>query len=387
MNIKNTVKMAFKSIFANKMRTFLTMLGIIIGVFSVIVLVSLGQGTTASVTESIESMGSNIINVTITDKSKTFDYDDAMEIENLEGVMQVTPTVTSNVTAKYGLENINVNAEGVNENYLEINNFELGYGRFISPIDVDYRNKVAVLGTDTAEDLFGKIDPIGEQISLNGEKYTVIGVLESKEDSVYGSNNEKIVIPVITAMRQMKTNTISSITVQAESSEMSDVAVENLKDYLFDIFEDEDSYFVFNQADLLSTIDEVTGMLTLMLGGIAAISLVVGGIGIMNIMLVTVSERTREIGIRKAIGAQRRDILIQFLIESSVISCFGGIIGIIFGIVVNNLISSLMDIKAVMNIQVILLAFGFSLGVGIFFGMYPANKASKLKPVDALRYE
>lgn len=387
MNIKNTVKMAFKSIFSNKMRTFLTMLGIIIGVFSVIVLVSLGQGTTASVTESIESMGSNIINVTIKDRSETFDYDDAMEIENLEGVLQITPSVTSNVTAKYGLENVYVNIEGVNENYLEINNYELGYGRFISPVDVDYRNKVAVLGTDTAEDLFGTINPIGEQVSVNGEKYTVIGVLREKEDSAFGSNNEKILIPVITAMRQLKTNTISSIIVQAESSEMSDTAVENLKAYLLDIYDDEDSYFVFNQADLLSTIDEVTGMLTLMLGGIAAISLVVGGIGIMNIMLVTVSERTREIGIRKAIGAQRKDILIQFLIESSVISCLGGIVGIIFGIVVNNLISGVMGIKAVMNLQVILLAFGFSLGVGIFFGMYPANKASKLKPVDALRYE
>lgn len=385
--MNNTMKMALKSILANKMRTFLTMLGIIIGVFSVIVLVSLGEASTASVTESIESMGSNLITITITDRSEKLDYDDVMEFENLEGIKSATPSVSGNVTAKYGLENVSVNTEGVNEKFMDINNYELGYGRFISPIDVDFRNKVAILGTDTAEDLFGTANPIGEKISLNGEKYTVVGVLAEKEDSMFGSNNEKILIPVSTAMRQFRTNTISVITVQSETSELADTAVENIEEYLLDIYEDEDSYRVFNQADILSTINEVTATLTLMLGGIAAISLLVGGIGIMNIMLVTVSERTREIGIRKAIGAQRSNILMQFLIESSVISCLGGILGIIIGIIVNNVVANLIGMKAVMNLQTVLIAFGFSLGVGIFFGMYPANKASKLKPVDALRYE
>lgn len=387
MNLSSTIKMSIKSILSNKMRTFLTMLGIIIGVLSVIVLVSLGQGTTASVTESIESMGSNMISVYITDRSERFDYDDVMEISNIEGVNNVTPVISNNVNAKYGLEDVDVNIKGVNENYLEINNYELDYGRFISPIDIDYRNKIVILGTDTAEELFGTVNPVGEKISINGEKYTVAGVLAEKEDSMFGSSNELIIAPATTVMRQFKTDTIGEITVQGESADTSATTVENLESYLLDIFEDEDSYKVFNQADLLSTIGDVTKTLTLMLGGIAGISLLVGGIGIMNIMLVTVTERTREIGIRKAIGAKRSSILTQFLIESSVISCMGGIIGIILGLAVNSLIATAMGLTTVISIQIIGLAFGFSLAVGIFFGMYPANKASKLKPVDALRYE
>jgi putative ABC transport system permease protein len=202
-----------------------------------------------------------------------------------------------------------------------------------------------------------------------------------------GSSNDIVIIPYTTAMRQFRTNTINTLTIQGESPELVDTALENLEKYLLEIYEDEDSYNIFNQEELLSTLDEITGTLTLMLAGIAGISLLVGGIGIMNIMLVTVSERTREIGIRKAIGARRSNILAQFLIESSVISSVGGIVGIILGMFVNKILSTSLGISTVVNIQVILIAFGFSLIVGIFFGIYPANKASKLKPVDALRYE
>ncbi|WP_312700798.1 ABC transporter permease [Sedimentibacter sp.] len=387
MNIKSVTKMAFQSIFSNKMRTFLTMLGIIIGVFAVVVLISIGQGATSGVTESISSMGSNIINVNIFGRRASFDYKDVNGFEKLEGVKSVSPVYSSSATVKYDLETVSVSITGGNENYMDINNYEIGYGRSINPVDVDYRNKVAVIGQTTAEDLFGRDNPIDKDISLNGEKYTVVGVLKSKGSSIMGDSNAIVIVPITSLMRQNNTKAINTINIQANSSEESVSAKGNIEEYLLDYFGDEDSYMVFSQDEMLETIGEVTGMLTAMLGGIAGISLLVGGIGIMNIMLVTVTERTREIGIRKAIGAGRANILIQFLIESSVMSGVGGIIGAIAGVAASYAVSSMMGITYSINIPVIIGAFVFSLAVGVFFGLYPANKASKLKPVDALRYE
>lgn len=387
MNIKSVTKMAFQSIFSNKMRTFLTMLGIIIGVFAVVVLISIGQGATSGVTESISSMGSNIISVNIFGRRVSFDYKDVREFEKLEGVKSVTPVYSSNAMVKYDLETVNVGITGGNENYMDINNYEIGSGRAINPVDVDYRNKVAVIGLTTAEDLFGKDNPIDKDISINGEKYTVVGVLQSKGSSIMGDSNAIVIVPITSLMRQDNTKTINSITIQANSSEESTSAKTNIENYLLDYFGDDESYMVFSQDEMLETIGEVTGMMTAMLGGIAGISLLVGGIGIMNIMLVTVTERTREIGIRKAIGAGRANILIQFLIESSVMSGVGGVIGASLGVAASYAVSNMMGITYTINIPVILGAFIFSLAVGVFFGLYPANKASKLKPVDALRYE
>lgn len=387
MNIKSVTKMAFQSILSNKMRTFLTMLGIIIGVFSVVVLISIGQGATSGVTESISSMGSNIISVNVFNRRKSIDFKDVYDFEKLEGVKKVTPVYSSSATVKYDLESTDVSITGGNENYMEINNYEIGSGRTINPVDVDFRNKVAVIGLTVAEDLFGRDNPINNEISIDGEKYTIVGILKDKGSSIRGDSNEIVIVPVTTLMRQYNTSSISSITIQANSAEESTSAKENIEKYLLDYFEDEDSYRVFSQDEMLNTLNEVTGMLTAMLGGIAGISLLVGGIGIMNIMLVTVTERTREIGVRKAIGAGRANILIQFLIESSVMSGVGGIIGAVSGVIASYMISDMMGISYTANIPVILGAFIFSLVVGVFFGLYPANKASKLKPVDALRYE
>ncbi len=387
MNIKSVTKMAFQSIFSNKMRTFLTMLGIIIGVFAVVVLISIGQGATSGVTESISSMGSNIISVNVFDRRKSIDFKDINEFSKLEGVKSVTPVYNTSATVKYDLETTDVSITGGNENYMSINNYEVKAGRALTPVDVDFRNKVAIIGSTTSEDLFGKDNPINKEISLDGEKYTVVGILKDKESSIAGDSNDIVIVPVTSLMRQYSTNQINSITVQAKSAEESIAAKENIESFLLDYFEDEDSYRVFSQDEMLETLSDVTGMLTAMLGGIAGISLLVGGIGIMNIMLVTVTERTREIGVRKAIGAGRANIMIQFLIESSVMSGVGGIIGAVLGMTASYIISDIMGISYVINIPVILGAFLFSLFVGVFFGLYPANKASKLKPVDALRYE
>lgn len=387
MNIKSVTKMAFQSIFSNKMRTFLTMLGIIIGVFAVVVLISIGQGATSGVTESISSMGSNIISVNVFDRRKSIDFKDINEFNKLEGVKSVTPVYNTSATVKYDLETTDVSITGGNENYMSINNYEVKAGRALTPVDVDFRNKVAVIGSTTSEDLFGKDNPINKEISLDGEKYTVVGILKDKESSIAGDSNDIVIVPVTSLMRQYSTNQINSITVQAKSAEESIAAKENIESFLLDYFEDKDSYRVFSQDEMLETLSDVTGMLTAMLGGIAGISLLVGGIGIMNIMLVTVTERTREIGVRKAIGAGRANIMVQFLIESSVMSGVGGIIGAVLGMTASYIISDIMGISYVINIPVILGAFLFSLFVGVFFGLYPANKASKLKPVDALRYE
>lgn len=387
MNIKSITKMAFQSILSNKMRTFLTMLGIIIGVFAVVVLISIGQGATSGVTDNISSMGSNIISVNIMGRRASLDYNDVYDIEALEGVKNLTPVYSSNTTVKYDIESADVNVMGGNENYLNINNYEVDSGRTITPVDVKYRNKIALIGSSTAEDLFSRDNPIGKNISIGGEKYTVVGTLKEKSSSSAGDSNDIVIVPVTSLMRQNSINQISSITVQANSADESSIAKENIENYLFDYFGDENYYNVFSQDEMLEVLSETTAMLTAMLGGIAGISLLVGGIGIMNIMLVTVTERTKEIGIRKAIGAGRSNILIQFLIESSVISGVGGILGSVAGMLASYFVSNMMGISYNINLPVILAAFIFSLAVGVFFGLYPANKASKLRPVDALRYE
>jgi len=387
MNIKSTIKMALQSVSSNKMRTFLTMLGIIIGVFSVIVLISIGEGSAAGIRERIESMGSNTIEVYIYSQDKSMDYTKIKGIETLEGISKVTPIFNSRSKVKYRLNSGDVDIKGVNENFIGINNYTVGSGRGISPIDIEARNKIAVIGTKTGENLFGMENPLGKDISINGEKYTVVGVLENKSGSIYGDSNDIILVPFNTIMRQLKSNNINNFTIQADSTEMSKIATENIKKYLLDFFKDENIYNVFNQDEMLDTIDESNKMMTTMLGGIAGISLLVGGIGIMNIMLVTVTERTREIGIRKAIGAGRGSILFQFLIEACIISGMGGAIGVILGIIGSKVIINFMGFTHILNISIIIAALSFSLVVGIFFGIYPANKASKLKPIDALRFE
>ncbi len=383
--------MAIKSIAANKVRSFLTMLGVIIGVSAVITLVALGNGATKSITDNIQSLGTNMITISMGGRgsNRGVSEDDLMKFadKNKEIIEAVAPSINSNVTVKVGNENIDTTLVGTSEAFSTVRNTSVQNGRFINVLDVEKRQKVVLLGTYVSNELFPDSNPIGQRIKINGEIYTVVGVLEEKDDSTEQSQDDQVIIPYTTATRLVKNATISTFYVQAKTEDTVDAAMEKLDEMLLEEFKSEDAYRVFNQAAMLETITTTTQTLSMMLGGIAAISLIVGGIGIMNIMLVSVTERTREIGIRKSIGAKRKNILVQFLIESIVISCLGGIIGILLGIGFSSLLGSLLRIPASPSVSTVILSFSFSAMVGIFFGFYPANKASKLNPIDALRHE
>ena len=386
------LKVSINSIVANKLRSFLTMLGVIIGVSAVIILVSIGQGTTASITQSIESMGSNLITVRITGRGtdNTLTYEETKAFAELDGIAASSPVVSGNVTIKYGLKEMErISLQGVDSDYETVRNRKVQGGRGILSLDLDNRLKTAVLGVDVINELFESgTDPVGKSVQINGANFTVIGVL-NKSGSSMGSNNDKIIlIPITTAQRFLSSKGISMVYASAENADVSATAVSAIKNVLYEKFkEDEDAYYVSSQDDMLETVSNISQTMSMMLGGIAGISLLVGGIGIMNIMLVSVTERTREIGVRKAIGAKRRDILTQFIIEAAVVSGIGGIIGVIVGWGGCSLVTSLFSVKTAVSPLIIIIAFAFSLAIGVIFGFLPANKAAGLKPVDALRFE
>ncbi len=410
MLFSENIKIAFRALRANKMRSILTILGIVIGVATVVALLSIGEGATASITDSIQSGGSNLLTVapgkmqmSMSGQSRQPSYLYYKDYQLLErgltsNIAAMVPVYQSNYTVKFGDESFNTATVGVMEDHKEVRSFTVEEGRFISEGDNKSQSLVAVMGSSVAEDLFGELSPVGKTISINGLKFKVIGALESKGSS-FGSPDENIFIPIETGYNKLfgetalhnGKRTVNNILISVEdtdSMETVSAQVEYMIRRSHDLKpSDELDFNVMSQSDTLETLNSVTQTLTIFLGAIAGISLLVGGIGIMNIMLVSVTERTKEIGLRKAVGATKNQILTQFLIETVTLSLLGGIIGILLGVGIAVIFSVTGLISSVITADAILLAFFFALIIGVFFGLYPAFRAANLHPMVALRYE
>ncbi len=413
VNPLQVVSIAWRAILGNPLRSILTTLGVIIGVASVIALTALGAGSTANITKSLEGLGTNLLTVGSGSGfrgggppglvrfggAQTITLADAEAIKAVSNVAGIAPTVQRNAQVKYGGNNTSSTVIGTWPAYASVRNSQVEVGAFFSESDLAGRKRIAVIGYQVAQDLFGSSQSaLSQRFKIAGITFTVIGVLPDKGNSGFGNPNSNIIVPLSTYMQRLgrSDNTSGKPTVQSVSVQGANKdALTKLKDDITDLLAtrhkkldpNEYDFNVQNQADALASVNQITQILTLVLGGIAGISLLVGGIGIMNIMLVSVTERTREIGIRKALGAKPRDILTQFLVEAFVLSVGGGILGILIGFGLAQLGGKFTNITPIISSSSILLAFGFSAAVGIFFGFYPAMRASRLDPVESLRYE
>ncbi len=410
MNILQSVRIALRSIGANKMRSGLTMLGIIIGVMAVITMLSIGRGMQNTVTAQINSIGTNLLfirpgntqqgGVRQNEQAATLTLDDAEALANLPNVVSVAPQIDGMAQLAYLGNNTVARLIGVTPEYVDTLNANVASGDFVSASQVTARSAVVVLGAGVATTLFDTADPVGQTIRINGQNFRVIGVMEPKGGSGFANQDNQIFVPITTAGSRLVGgnrfrggNVVSLINVKITDTSVQDAVVQDISAVLRErhriIFQDD--FTIQSQQDILNTLNQITDAFTIFLGSIAGISLIVGGIGIMNIMLVSVTERTREIGLRKAVGARKRDILIQFLTEATVLSLAGGIIGILCGSLIAQVISGInigtTKLQTAVEPDAIMLAVIFSVAVGLFFGSYPANRAASLHPIDALRYE
>jgi putative ABC transport system permease protein len=413
MNLYQNLLEALQSLSANKLRSMLTVLGIVIGVAAVIAMLSIGRGAQASITSRIESIGTNLVYVTpgstneggvrsAAGSAGTLTMDDANALASLPNVVASAPEANSFVQAAYLGQNTNTRLLGVTPSYQDVTSLTLSDGAFISDANQAARSLVAVLGSNVATTLFGDTaGVVGQTVRLNGQPYRVIGVLESKGGTGFLNQDDQVLIPLATAQTRLVGGSrfrgsavINQIIIKAASAGAVPQVISDVTDTMrarHQTVAGADDFTVTSQQDALNAATSVTDTLTIFLGGIAGISLAVGGIGIMNIMLTTVTERTREIGLRKAVGARRRDILLQFLVESMVLSLLGGLIGVAIGWGIARLIGQVQlggsTITPVVGLDSVLLATLFSMAVGLFFGIYPATRAARLQPVEALRYE
>lgn len=401
---KESFLMAWASLIANKMRSILTMLGIIIGVAAVIALVSIGNGVKQDIQNSISSLGSNLLMVMpgaprtpgvrpSAGSMKSLKVSDYEAISKLDGVKAASPMTNGSYVVIYQNKNWTTSVSGVSYNYLDVNNWSMKSGRFLSEKNVQNRERVAVVGKTVVKNLFGDEGPVGAEIRVKNIPFRIIGVLNSKGSGAMGNDqDDMVIIPYTTAMERVEgIDYLRMIYVVGKDENGIDRLqsdIENLLRVRHGIKDTNlDDFNIQNMNSIMETMEETTGTLTLFLGAVAAISLVVGGIGIMNIMLVSVTERTREIGVRKALGATYSVIVTQFLIEAVVISLMGGIIGIILGIGSSKLIGMASGMSTVISVPTIVMSFAFSMAIGLIFGIYPARKAAKLNPIDALHYE
>lgn len=388
MNIAGILKVAFKNIKNNKLRSVLTMLGLIIGIASVIVLVGIGSGATDDVTNQVQSLGTDILTINITSEDSSIEYEKIDEILDLDNISKVAPYKNVSSTVSRGSTTASKSTIlATNDSYLDVTNTALAEGRTISQIDIKNKTKVCILGSEIATSLFNLSDPVGEAIKINGDKYTVIGVLEEQGTSMGNNIDEMVLIPLTTAKYLGTDTSITNLYVKVENEDNIDRTIMTLENYIRSTLQiSSDYYSVSSQDSMIDTMESVSNTLSLLLGGIASISLIVGGIGVMNVMLVSVTERTKEIGIRKSLGAKRRDILFQFLVESLVLSVIGGIIGVISGIGIGNLVQN-FGYTFNASSKVILVSFSSSALIGLVFGIFPAYRAAGLNPIDALRTE
>lgn len=401
---KESFLMAWASLIANKLRSLLTMLGIIIGVAAVIALVSIGNGVKQDIEDSISSLGSNLLVVlpgaprtpgarSSQGSMKSLKISDYEAIAKLEGVKAASPMTNGSYVVIYQNKNWTTSVAGVNSNFQDVNNWTMTSGRFFSDKNVQNRERVAVVGQTVVKNLFTDEDPVGKEIRVKNIPFRVIGVLKSKGNGTMGNDqDDTVLIPYTTSMERVEgIDYLRRVYVVAKDDGGIDrlqADIENLLRVRHNIKDTNlDDFNIQNMKSIMETVAQTTGTFTLFLGAVAAISLVVGGIGIMNIMLVSVTERTREIGVRKALGATYSVIVTQFLIEAVVISLMGGFIGIAFGIGASKVIGMVSGMSTIVSVPTIIMSFAFSMAIGLIFGIYPACKAAKLNPIDALHYE
>ena len=388
--LKDSIKMSWSNIVNNKIRSFLTILGIIIGVASIIALITIVQGATDEVENQISGLGADKITVQAygTPLKQGLNEVDLEALNMVENVKGISPTISSKTSVSAnGMTKTGITVEGKNEVFFIADQDLIKHGRAFNVFDIYEETKVAVIGSSLNEELFFGIDPIGESILINGSTFTVVGILDASSDFSFSSTNKVVIIPYTTAMKNICSRNNSTGDFFMSDSDQSDIIMNDIKRVLNGAFNyKDDSYFVFNMEDIIATIGDITGMLKLLLAGIASISLVVGGIGIMNMMSVSVTERTSEIGLRKALGAEPNSIQLQFILEAIFLSIFGGILGLGLGMLIAYIASIIIGFELVIALSTVLLAIGFSALVGVVFGFMPARKASRLNPIDALRH-